>query len=213
MNVYESIEDCIKEGKVEEIELIIKSAINTKYPPHMILEKGLISGINSITYELEYGKITIPEVLISSMAVQVGMDILKPYLDKDKKNEVVAMIGTVEGDMHDIGKDIVKMLVESTGIRVIDLGVDVSTDRFVDAVRREKPDLLFISALLTTTMYEIDKVIKGLVKASLRDDLKVFIGGKPVDENFSKMVGADYYFEQAIDLRKFISQNLYNFKK
>ena len=211
IDIYSDIEECIKAGDVENIERLISHAVKTKYPVQMILEQGLIKGIDSTTNELENGNLTVPEVLISSMTMQAGMEALKPFLCKNKKIEHKALIGTVEGDIHDLGKDIVKVLVESIGIEVIDLGVDVPVNEFIKKVKDEKPDILLISGLLTTTINEMDKIIKELVKHKLRKDIVIFIGGKSIDKAFCDSIGADYYFESAIELRKFITKNIDSF--
>ncbi|MGL5315803.1 MAG: corrinoid protein [Peptostreptococcaceae bacterium] len=214
MDYYEKIRECIKEGDAKEVIDLTKKALALKYPAENILNEGLINGINIVAEKFKTDRVLVPEVLMSTRALHAGLSILSPYIGiKDNKNKIKIVIGTVAGDLHDIGKNIVKTLMHSLGLDVIDLGIDVSTEDFVQAVKSEKPDILMMSALLTTTMNEMKLVIDELEKKSLRDKVTIFIGGSPVSEEFSNEIEADYYIEDALELREFIKDNIYKFTR
>ncbi|MGL5346611.1 MAG: corrinoid protein [Peptostreptococcaceae bacterium] len=214
MDFYEMIRENIKEGEAKDVINITKKALALKYPPENILNEGLIKGINIVAEKFKSDKVLVPEVLMSTRALHAGLSILSPYLSlKENKNRIKIVIGTVAGDLHDIGKNIVKILMHSLGIEVVDLGIDVSTEDFIEAVKKEKPDILMMSALLTTTMNEMKLVIEELEKENLRDKVTIFVGGSPVSEEFSEEIGADYYIEDAMNLRDFIKDNLFKFSK
>jgi len=140
----------------------------------------------------------VPEVLIAARAMKAGMEILSPHLAEAGVKAVgKVLIGTVEGDLHDIGKNLVAMMMEGSGFEVIDVGIDVSADDFVEAVKEHSPDILGMSALLTTTMPEMEKVIQALEEAGLRDQVTVMVGGAPVTDNFAEEIGADAYGKDA----------------
>ncbi len=191
-----------------------REAVSLKYPPEKVLKDGLIKGINIVSDKFKYEDVLIPEVLMSTRALHAGLRALQPYIQsKDKKKGVKIVIGTVYGDLHDIGKNIVKILLTTLNVEIIDLGVDVSVNDFVEAVEKEKPDILMMSSLLTTTINEMKLVITELEKRGLRDKVTIFIGGGPVRETFRKQIGADYYIEEAIELRDYIKDNLDKFNK
>lgn len=138
-------------------------------------------------------KLFVPEVLIIGRAFNVALDVISPMITEKEIYNGTVVIGTVKGDLHDIGKNLVKMLMSSTGTKVIDLGVDVSPERFIKAIQEHKPDVVAMSALLTTTMVQINQTIKEIKKSGLRDDVLILIGGAPVTSNYAKNVGADYF--------------------
>ncbi|MDF2573049.1 MAG: metH 9 [Sporomusa sp.] len=166
--------------------------------------------MNKVADKFRNQRVMVPEVLMSARAMHAGLSILEPYIKAKRKHERrgIFIIGTVAGDLHDIGKNLVKMMVMTTGVKIIDLGVDVSSKKFINIVRKEKPDMLMMAALLTTTMPIMKQVVDELEEVGLRQGLKIAVGGAPIGENFSKEIGADYYFESASDVKCFLEGNL-----
>jgi len=193
-----SIAEALQRGDVGKVEELVRLALQEKLTPKDILENGLIKGMNIIGIKFKNNEIYVPEVLISARAMYAGMNILRPKLvETGVKNIGKVAIGTVRGDLHDIGKNLVKMMLEGAGFEVVDLGVDVSADKFVAAVKEHQPDIVGMSALLTTTMVYMPEVIKSLEAAGLRDRVKVMIGGAPVTQNYAEQIGADGYSPDA----------------
>lgn len=204
-----SIAEALQRGDAGKVEELIRLALEEELSPKEILENGLIKGMNIIGIKFKNNEIYVPEVLISARAMYAGMNILRPKLvETGVKNIGKVAIGTVRGDLHDIGKNLVKMMLEGAGFEVIDLGVDVSADKFVSAVKELQPDIIGMSALLTTTMVNMLEVIKALESAGLRDKVKVMIGGAPVTQNYAEQIGADGYSPDAAsaveDAKRFI---------
>lgn len=165
-----------------------------------ILDEGLLEAMNEIGIRFKAGEAFVPEVLVAARAMNKGIEVLKPHLtESDMEEKGTAIIGTVKGDLHDIGKNLVKIMVEGKGIKVIDLGIDVSEDQFIEAVAEYEPDLVCMSALLTTTMPEMKVVIDALTAAGVRDKVKIMVGGAPVTQNFADEIGADCYTEDAAE--------------
>lgn len=209
MNYYDQISRAVVEGDADETVRLIKEAVALKYPPDFVLEKGLVAGINSIAESFRKQRVIVPEVLMSTRAMHAGLTIVKGYLKTSfSKNKIKIIIGTVAGDLHDIGKNLVKIMSSVTGVEVIDLGVDVTAKRFVREVREHKPNFLLMSSLLTTTMYNMKDVIDDLTATGLRDKVKIIVGGAPIDEAFSKEIGADYYFRNAFEFKDFLQENI-----
>ena len=200
---YELISQTIIDGDAEKSIKLTQKALTEGYPADKILENGLIQGMNRVAEKFKHEKVMIPEVLMSTRAMHAGMMTVNPFLQKSHKlNERKVLIGTVAGDLHDIGKKLVTIILASTGVEVVDLGIDVSAKKFIQAIRREKPKYLMMSALLTTTMPAMREVIEELEKSKLRDAVKVVIGGGPVTAVFANEVGADFYFEDAFSVRE-----------
>ncbi len=198
MNLQILSENLIK-GNSAQVSLLVKKALKEKTKPDVILQKGLISGMEVIGEKFKNKEIFIPEVLISAKAMHTGLDILKPYLAREKsKQRAKAVIGTVEGDIHDIGKNIVKIMLEGSGYDVIDLGKDVHVKDFFSAVKDEKPQILCMSALLTTTMVIMEEVIAFLKKKGVRERVKILVGGAPLTASYAKKIGADGYGQDAV---------------
>jgi len=154
--------------------------------------------MDEVGRDFKGGELFVPEVLLAARAMRAGMNVLQPRLSKsDIPTSGKYLIGTVRGDLHDIGKNLVKMLLEGAGFEIIDLGTDVSAETFVSAVRENQPDILGMSALLTTTMPEMKVIINALEAAGLRDAVKIMVGGAPVTDNFAKAIGADAYSPEA----------------
>ncbi len=194
----DEISEALQRGDAGKVEELVRLALQEKLTPKDILENGLIKGMNIIGVKFKNNEVYVPEVLIAARAMHAGMGVLRPKLvETGVKNIGKVAIGTVRGDLHDIGKNLVKMMLEGAGFEVVDLGVDVSADKFVSAVKELQPDIVGMSALLTTTMVNMVEVINALKSAGLRDKVKVMIGGAPVTQNYAKQIGADGYSPDA----------------
>ena len=190
--------DALSSGDVEEVKRSTLKALDAGEAPKHIIDCGLIAALDRIGVLFKNGEIYIPEVLIAARAMHAGMAILKPRLAGSAGPLVgTFLIGTVKGDMHDIGKNLVSMMFEGGGFDVVDLGVDVSAERFVEAIRIHHPRIVGLSALLTTTMREIGKTIQAIEEAGIRSGVKILVGGAPVTEPFAREVGADGYAPDA----------------
>jgi len=188
----------LTQGKMEEIRKLTEEVLNNGEPPEAILKDGFIQAMDRIGARFKGGEIYIPEVLIAARAMHAGMEVLKPILSKSttRLSKKVA-IGTVKGDLHDIGKNLVAMMLEGGGFEVIDLGVDVSAEKFVEAIKAHKPHVLGMSALLTTTIREMKMTLEAIEKAGLRNGIKTIVGGAPLTEKFAREIGADGYAPDA----------------
>ncbi len=207
MYEYEAISQTVIDGDAERAIQLIEKALNQGFLAEKILEEGLIIGMNSIADKFKHQKVMIPEVLRSTRAMHAGMVTLNPYLQKSQKlEETKVFIGTVAGDLHDIGKNLVKMVLASIGVTVIDLGIDVSVKKFVQIARKEKPQYLMMSSLLTTTMPVMREVIEELENRNLRSGLKVVVGGGPITDLFAEEIGADLYFADPFRLREYFME-------
>ena len=207
--IFDDIIHSIAEGESEDTLELTKQALAQGYSATSILEKGLIIGINIIAEKYRTEKVNVPEVLMATHSMHAGLSVIEPILTAPtKKGLGKIVLGTVAGDLHDIGLGIVKTMAMTTGAKIIDLGVNVSPKKFASAVRKEKPDILMISALLTTTMSVMKNVIVELEAQGLREGLKIIVGGAPITDAFAKEIGADYTFENAFELRDFLKENL-----
>lgn len=188
----------LSQGKMEETKKLTQEALDAGEPVEAILKNGLITAMERIGVRFRNGEVYIPEVLIAARAMHAGMAILKPILSKSTglMTGKVA-IGTVKGDLHDIGKNLVIMMLEGGGFEVVDLGIDVPADKFIEAVHTHQPQVIGLSALLTTTIMEMKNVIQAVDKAGLRNKVKIVIGGAPVTEKFSNEINADGYAPDA----------------
>lgn len=181
-----------------QTEKVVDDAIKNGVPAEKILNEGFISAMAVIGDKFSDGDIYIPDVLIAARAMQAGVDKLRPLLSGSAlTNRGTVVIGTVKGDLHDIGKNLVKYMLQGSGFNVIDLGNDVSPEKFADAVRNHEPGVVAMSALLTTTMGYMKDIIEGLVEAGLRDRVKVMIGGAPVTQEYADRIKADGYARDA----------------
>ncbi len=195
---YILIKKAIVDFESDKVERLIKEFLEKGVEPKTILEQGLIPGMNEVGRLFAQKEYFVPEVLLASEAFYAGFGLISPLLsrtEKFKKGKVV--IGVVQGDIHDIGKNIVKVMLEASGYEVIDLGRDVPNEKFVEAVANERPQILALSSLMTTTMTEMEVVVKLLKKNKLRKNVKVIIGGAPVNQEFADKIGADGYAEDA----------------
>lgn len=198
MSHLEAIYNAVLEGNALGAQAGVKAALAADVAADVILKEGLIAAMGEVGRLFEENEYFVPEMLVSARAMQAGLSLLKPYLagaGAAPAGKVV--IGTVKGDLHDIGKNLVSMMLEGAGFEVIDLGTDVSSDKFVKAVTEHKPQIVGMSALLTTTMPAMGTTVKALQEAGLRDQVKVMIGGAPVTDGFAKQIGADGYAPDA----------------
>jgi 5-methyltetrahydrofolate--homocysteine methyltransferase len=196
--ILSTITTTVIEGNLEEMDELTRDALDEGISAKEILDNGLMPGMDYVGVEFRAGNMFVPEVLRSARSMQVAMDILKPLLAESGAKMVgKVLLGTVKGDLHDIGKNLVGMMCEGAGFDVIDLGKDVSPESFVEAVKKHEPDILGMSALLTTTMRAMENTVKALQEAGVRDQLKIMIGGAPVTQSFSDQIGADAYASNA----------------
>jgi len=188
----------LQAGKAKIVKTLVQQAIDEGVPAQEILEKGLIDGMNVIGEKFKNNEVFVPEVLVAARAMSQGANILKPYLaEAGVKASGKVCIGTVQGDLHDIGKNLVKMMMEGKGLEVVDLGTDVSAETFVNTAKEQGCQIICCSALLTTTMGVMEEVVKAAEAAGIRDQVKIMVGGAPVNEAFCQQIGADAYTSDA----------------
>ncbi len=198
MSILTDIAEALIDGDAPRIKSLTVEALEKGITPLECVNQ-LIKGMDTVGEKFRDMEISIPEVLISARAMYTSLEVLKPLLSEHETVKGTFMIGTVKGDIHDIGKNLVGMFMEGAGFRVIDLGVDVPEEKFVEAIRRENPDIVGMSALLTVTMQEMETVIKAIERAGLRQKVKIMVGGAPVTQEFSDTIGADAYGKDARD--------------
>ena len=198
VDILQEIASNLYKGEDRIVAVLVQQGLDQGITPAEILKGGLIAGMDEVGRDFKAGDLFVPEVLIAARAMHVGMDILRPLLaESDVLTAGKYVIGTVQGDLHDIGKNLVKMMLEGAGFETIDLGTDVKPDDFVAAVRKHQPQLLGMSALLTTTMPGMKATIEALEEAGLRDAVKIMVGGAPVTAAFAEQIGADAYAPDA----------------
>jgi len=199
----DKIKEVIINGKYKEIEGLVKAAIEDKADLDQIINDGMVAAMDVVGQKFAANEIFIPEMLVSAVTMKKGLDIIKPLLKSDEiESKGTIIMCTVKGDIHDIGKNLVIMMLQGAGFDVIDLGVDMSTEDLTQKVEEIKPDILGLSALLTTTMPEIKNVIVTLKDKGLRNSVKVMVGGAPLNAAFAEEVGADGYGHDAAEAVK-----------
>jgi len=192
--ILEKMASLLMAGKEAEVKGLTKEALDKGIKAKDIVDNGLLAGMDVVGKRFKAGDMFIPEVLLCARCMHGAMDILQPFLSEgDAAGEGKVIIGTVEGDLHDIGKNLVAMMMQGAGFKVIDLGVNLKPQAFVDAVKDHKPDIVGMSALLTTTMPKMEETILALQEAGLRGLVKIMAGGAPVTQDFIKKIGADAY--------------------
>ena len=194
MSILNEISANVQCGKSKIVKTLVQEAIDSGLMPADILNEGLLSGMNVVGEQFKNNEIYVPEVLVAARAMNMGMQVLKPHLAESgvtAKGRVC--IGTVQGDLHDIGKNLVKMMMEGKGLEVIDLGTDVSPETFIQTAINQDCRVICCSALLTTTMSVMQDVVKAAEAAGIRDKVKIMVGGAPVNEEFCNSIGADCY--------------------
>ena len=192
------IADLLKAGNAPKVKELVQAAIDEGVEPAEVLNEALVVGMGEIGVLFKNNEVYVPEVLIAARAMKAGMTVLKPLLaEKDVKPIGKVVVGTVKGDLHDIGKNLVAMMLEGAGFQVIDLGIDVTPEKFLEATRDNQADCIAMSALLTTTMPGMKDTIEAFQAAGFRDQVKIMIGGAPVTQSFATEIGADGYAPDA----------------
>ena len=198
MSILNEISENLQKGKAKIVKQLVQQAIDEKVPVDEILNQGLLDGMSVIGEKFKNNEVFVPEVLVAARAMNAGVELIKPLLAAaGVKATGRVCIGTVRGDLHDIGKNLVKMMLEGKGLEVIDLGTDVSPDTFVQTAIDQNCQIICCSALLTTTMSEMENVVKKATEAGIRDKVKIMIGGAPVNQAFCDQIGADVYTSDA----------------
>lgn len=194
----QEIYNAILDGNTSAVQAGVQAALDEKLDPADILNEGMVAAMREVGKRFEEGDYFVPEMLIAARAMQSGLVLLKPHLkNAGVKSAGKVAIGTVKGDLHDIGKNLVAMMMEGAGFEIIDLGTDVSPERFVDAVQTQQVNMIGLSALLTTTMSNMKTTIDALQAAGLRQNVKIIVGGAPVTQEFAAKIGADGYAADA----------------
>jgi 5-methyltetrahydrofolate--homocysteine methyltransferase len=197
-NVKEELQVAIIKGKRDAVEPLIRKALSEGLGPEEIMDKMMIPAMDVVGDRFSRNEIFLPEMMIAARAMNVGLEILRPMLiAKGVSGRGKAVIGTVKGDIHDVGKNIVSMVLQGAGYEIVDLGIDVSPERFVDAVKQHQPGFVLMSALLTLTMSMMEETLKALREAGLREKVKVGVGGAPLTQSFADRIGADFYGKDA----------------
>lgn len=198
MSIIDEMSELLQKGKAKNVKELVQKALDENMDPKVILNDGLLSGMMTIGAKFKNNEVFVPEVLVAARAMNAGLAILEPKL-VEVGNVVTgkAVIGTVKGDLHDIGKNLVTMMLKGAGFQIFDLGVDVDADAFIQKAEEVDADVICMSALLTTTMPNMEACIKQLKEKGLRDKYIVMVGGAPVSDSFAKQIGADYYTPDA----------------
>jgi len=198
MSKINEISEALQKGKAKVVKQLVEEAVAEGIPAKEILEDGLLSGMNIIGVKFKNNEVFVPEVLIAARAMNTGTALLKPYLAESGVEPIGrAVLGTVKGDLHDIGKNLVRMMLEGKGIEVIDLGVDVDSETFVKTAVEKDCKLICCSALLTTTMPAMKEVVEKITEAGIHGKVKIMVGGAPVNDAFCQSIGADAYTPDA----------------
>lgn len=198
MSYFEEISLMVQNGKAKKVKELVLNALEKNVPPTEILNEGLLAGMNVIGVKFKADEIFVPEVLVAARAMNAGMKVLEPLLAEAGNKPVGKVVmGTVKGDLHDIGKNLVIMMMKGAGLEVIDLGIDVPAENFVNKAEEVGADIIALSALLTSTMGNMKEILDILNERNLRDKYVVMVGGAPLNSNFAKEIGADYYSPDA----------------
>lgn len=194
---FSKLSECIVKGQIDQAKELTESAVEQGVAVEDIMNNGLVVGMETVGQKWKNDEMFMPEVIRSAKAMSHAMDSIRTELAKTNSGMGTMVIGTVAGDLHDIGKDLAAMMFEGAGYKVVNIGIDKSNEEFIDAVKEHKPRLLGISALLTTTMPRMGEIINGLKEAGIREEVAVIIGGAPVTDDFAKEIGADIYAPNA----------------
>lgn len=198
MEELKGIMDAVVAGNIGGTKDAVSQALHTGVTQMDIMDKGIVAGLDVVGEQFAAGKTFLPEMMLSAVAAREGIAIATESMEKGQyKPRATMVLGTVKGDLHDIGKNLVALVLRSRGLGVVDLGVDVNEEQFISAVREHKPEILGLSCLMTTTMMGMKDVISALTKAGLRNTVKIIVGGCPVSQEFASQIGADYYAREA----------------
>ena len=194
MSIIEEMSEFLQKGRAKNVKALVEQALNEGMDPKLILDEGLLSGMMIIGEKFKNNEVFVPEVLVAARAMNAGITILEPkLLEAESEAKGKAVIGTVKGDLHDIGKNLVAIMLKGAGFEVHDVGVDVDSEAFINKAEEVGADIICMSALLTTTMPYMEEVLKKLNEKGLRDKYIVMVGGAPVNQKFAEQIGADYY--------------------
>ena len=198
MSILAEISENLQQGKAKSVKELVQKAIDEGIEAKTILDEGLLAGMSVIGAKFKLNEVYVPDVLIAARAMNAGSELLKPLLiSSGVKAKGKVVLGTVKGDLHDIGKNLVRMMMEGKGLEVVDVGTDVSAEKFVNTAKEVNAQIVACSALLTTTMPEMKNVVDAFVAAGLRDQVTIMVGGAPVTDSFCKQIGADIYAPDA----------------
>ena len=196
--LYERISTAILEGDAEKTAQLVQKALDQDLAAKDILDNGMVVGMGEVGVRFKAGDMFVPEVLMSADSMQAGLDVLRPHLIASGVKLIgKILMGTVKGDLHDIGKNLVNMMCEGAGFEIVDIGFNADPEKFIEAIKEHQPDVVGMSAMLTTTMRAMAQTIKAIEEAGLRDQVKVMVGGAPVDAAFAERIGADGYGSNA----------------
>lgn len=198
MSVIEQIKEATMNGSAKKVQELVNKAIAAGISPSVIIGEGFIPAMEVVGDDFKKGEIFVPEMLVAAKAMQAGVKLIEPLFAPGERQYIGKfLIGTVHGDLHDIGKNLVAMILQGAGFEVVDIGIDVPAERFVSAIQEHRPQIVGICALLTTTMREIDATIQAIKAAGIRDQVRIVIGGAPVTQDFADEIGADAYAADA----------------
>jgi 5-methyltetrahydrofolate--homocysteine methyltransferase len=198
MAMFEEIAEEVVKGQAEKVKDLVQKALSEAIPAQELLNSGLVAGMNVVSEKFKNNEFFIPEVLVSARAMHAGLDILKPLLaEANVKARGTVVLGTVKGDLHDIGKNIVGMMLQGAGFEIVDLGADVPKEKFIEHAQKQDVNIVGMSALLTTTMIYMKEIIQALKEAGLKDRIKVIVGGAPVTQAYADQIEADGYAPDA----------------
>lgn len=194
MNYIEEIQSFLQRGRAPKVKELVSEALENGISAEIILEEALLATMSIVGEKFKKNEVFVPEVLVAARAMNAGIEVLKPHLSANgATSRGVAIIGTVKGDLHDIGKNLVKIMIEGKGIEVIDLGVDVPAEKFIESAKEHNADIICLSALLTTTMNEMKNVVDLAEESGIRNSVKIIIGGAPITDAFRESINADFY--------------------
>lgn len=198
MEILEEISTYLQQGRSPKVQELVAQAMEQGIAPQIILDEGLLAGMGVIGAKFKNNEVFVPEVLIAARAMNKGVEVLKPALmAQGVESRGTVVLGTVKGDLHDIGKNLVKLMMEGKGLTVIDLGVDVPPERFLEAAKENEAEIVACSALLTTTMGEMKTIVETIRNSDISGKVKIMVGGAPVTQTFADQIGADYYTADA----------------
>ncbi len=190
----EKLRNMVKSGNADETVILVNKLLDNGESPEMLMKKAMIPAMDEVGELFQSGEYFLPEMLVAARAMHKGLEVIKPLLVNSGVDPIGKMlIGTVKDDLHDIGKNIVTMAFEGAGFEVIDIGTDVPSEKFIEAIKEHKPQIVGLSALLTTTMFAMKDTVEAIKDAGLRDQIKIMVGGAPVNQEFANDIGADFY--------------------